>query len=497
MKVGLNKNNFLDGIALDNDLIRNLKSNKLLLSKEIANKADENIEDKINVENVSMYRQLSTIFYLPSVNKITSDNIQRCFATVAKTPNFLELDFNHVNEILSSSKINISSELQVFNAADNWLSCKISERKKFAKELFLKIRFPLLPDHVLKKLFQKRLGLRSSPSSSFHKNEDCLVLINKVLQNKEEYYRGSSSKYYTNRYCSSKMFNILFCGGIDKITAEFNKNVYQSKNLQNFNTFAKMTEKKIWDVVCLKGELYVFHYRLKKNRDEVHSFEKYSFVSKTWETLTNWYENFTAYCVCSFVDSIFVIGGFGGVLDDDDINGRLLDYSNSCIEYNVHDKKWKENSRMNEKRTNAAAAVFEGRVVVSGGINSNGHLNTVEVFDHVAGTWSKIPNMIHTRFHHKMIPVGNKLFVVGGKTNVCEVYDTFCKKFAALKLRPEHLNFNFYCLEAVSIGRKIMVFNNNSPQVAAYDVDEEKWSEESCEVTKNLKDYYCVKVPRI
>ena len=49
---------------------------------------------------------------------------------------------------------------------------------------------------------------------------------------------------------------------------------------------------------------------------------------------------------------------------------------------------------MNEAKIKAATAVFEGRVVVSGGYNDNeGLLNSVEAYDHIDYSWKYMPNM--------------------------------------------------------------------------------------------------------
>ena len=48
--------------------------------------------------------------------------IERCFPMIVDSDNFLELDFIFIKKILSSSELNINSELQVFNASDSWLS---------------------------------------------------------------------------------------------------------------------------------------------------------------------------------------------------------------------------------------------------------------------------------------------------------------------------------------------------------------------------------------
>ena len=51
--------------------------------------------------------------------------------------------------MLSSSDLNIDSELQVFNAFHSWLCHDITERRKYAKELLSKVCLPLLSTSAL------------------------------------------------------------------------------------------------------------------------------------------------------------------------------------------------------------------------------------------------------------------------------------------------------------------------------------------------------------
>ena len=48
----------------------------------------------------------------------------------------------------------------------------------------------------------------------------------------------------------------------------------------------------------------------------------------------------------------------------------------------------------------------------------------------------------------------------------------------------------------MSIGNKILIFQHDKASVIFYDVDTDKWSEESCEVTKDLQCFECVKMPQ-
>ena len=198
------------------NLTKVLLMNKILLNNKVEVMVVNQVKEKINVNNISnhqfvcLFYQLSSFYNLSGFKNKSLDYIYRWFTIIAKTENFQQLDFKSVNKILSSSELNISSELEVFNASDFWLSCESFDRSKFAKKLFFKTRFPLLSDHVTKSLLDKRKD--SSNITSFHKNKELIKLVNEVLKNKENFYRNKSIVYYTNRYCNSSMYDILLCG---------------------------------------------------------------------------------------------------------------------------------------------------------------------------------------------------------------------------------------------------------------------------------------------
>ena len=81
--------------------------------------------------------------------------IERCFAIVAESKDFSELDFASLVKILSSSGLNIDSELQVFDAFYSWLCHDITKRSKYAKQLLSKVRISLLSVQALNKILKK------------------------------------------------------------------------------------------------------------------------------------------------------------------------------------------------------------------------------------------------------------------------------------------------------------------------------------------------------
>ena len=99
--------------------------------------------------------KLTRLFKLSSSYKAMFNLIERSFTIIADTDSFMNLEFNILVKILRSSQLLITSELQVYNSASKWLSYKIEERSKFAKDLLLTVRFPLLSDSTLKYILER------------------------------------------------------------------------------------------------------------------------------------------------------------------------------------------------------------------------------------------------------------------------------------------------------------------------------------------------------
>ena len=147
---------------------------------------------------------------------------------------------------------------------------------------------------------------------------------------------------------------------------------------------------------------------------------------------------------------------------------------------------------MNEARKYAACVVFQGNIVISGGKNFNdiNNLNSVESYDVFANKWSSMPNMVKSQCFHSLVVVKNKLFVIGQGRESCEVFDNACKKFVVLKHQP-YIGYS----KCVSIGSRIIIFQEKKLSIICYDVGKNEWSKEPCEVTKYLEEFSCVKIP--
>ena len=118
--------------------ISSLKEIKVMLSQDADKEVYSSIEDKISLHNVTALYQLSQVFKFSKLRKSIILFIERCFPIISESPKFLDLDYKYVAKILSSSYLNIDSELEVFNAIVYWLGSS-KERKTYENIFFRRL----------------------------------------------------------------------------------------------------------------------------------------------------------------------------------------------------------------------------------------------------------------------------------------------------------------------------------------------------------------------
>ena len=111
---------FLDDLPReDNDIPQSLKTSKIFLDKKLKENLCLYIKNNIELKNILLHYTIAYIFNLSNLAKISMSYAERCFLMVVETNNFLELDFSLVKKILLSSKLHITSELEVFYAIND------------------------------------------------------------------------------------------------------------------------------------------------------------------------------------------------------------------------------------------------------------------------------------------------------------------------------------------------------------------------------------------
>ena len=295
-------------IVDDHDIVSVIQLNKMLLINDVEEHLYSDIKSKVDIEEVTAFYQLANIYSLTNLAKKTITYLERCFTMTVETKNFLELSFTVVAKLLSRSTLDITSELEIFKAGNRWVGFKGKERSKFAKDLLMKVRLPLLSEHALKYI------LSCFPSTS--EKHECVSLLEKFLHDKGKFFHNKSSVYYTHRYCTQTNFNLLICGGFNyhPNSRQTSKNVtlIDGRNFKSLTKFAPMTEERqAFKAVCVKGEVFVFGSQDPNDYtgDELFSIEKYSPTTNVWTKVADLRDERIEFSICAFMDKIFLVGG--------------------------------------------------------------------------------------------------------------------------------------------------------------------------------------------
>ena len=206
-----------------------------------------------------------------------------------------------------------------------------------------------------------------------------------------------SSLWYKTRFCTNNKFNFLYIGGCDNIENNLQHVNKLSDGLKTIKTNNMDQGRVHHKAVCVKGEVFVFG-GYDDSFSYINSVDRYSFSTNEWKkvacmpnTLSR--KRFT-FCVSAFMEKVFVIGG------------RTAGSTNSCLQFNTTNFKWKSTAEMNTFRQYAASTVYGGKVVASGGCDRQGQLlSSVESYDVFADVWTPMASMTKRKAQHCSVVV--------------------------------------------------------------------------------------------
>ena len=327
---------------MDNkSVIKSLKTNNVLLFKQLESKILMYLQNTTNIENAATFYQLARFINIPNFSQLIKNYVHRCFTMVAETENFLKLDFSFVAKILSSEQLNITTELEVFKAADNWLNYNVLERSKFAKELLFTVRLPLLSDHALNSVLCK--------DSSFRNSEECLVLVKDILEDKL-FHRNGMNFSCTTRYCDQSMFNILTFGSGYLLSPKLVRYDINNKELTTLKYFPQPNRaRKYVRAIFLNGEFYVVCFTKSYGHSGM-SVQKFFSKTNSWEVVADYSDKYIEnFGVCVFMGKVYLVGGMISYEDTDE-NATIIQLMNNCFEFNPVNREVREVKRMNGHR---------------------------------------------------------------------------------------------------------------------------------------------------
>ena len=109
-----------------------------------------------------------------------------------------------------------------------------------------------------------------------------------------------------------------------------------------------------------------------------------------------------------------------------------------------------------------------------------------------------MPSMIESTCGHSLIAIKNKLFAVGRRKRIIEMYDSKSNMFVAITKYPtfHHWPYSFLA-HAIGMGEKFFIFFKKSSDTSYYDADKDEWFEgiPCFEATNNIN--FFLKIPKL
>ena len=185
------------------------KVTKLLSSDIIKKTLEGSLSRKINPSSVFFFYE---VFYTLNEYYPPLEYIERsiCFlASKLKYKRCLNsISFGPYKKLISSSSLRITSEIEVFNIADNWILNDPGPRSEFSKDLIKIIRLPLLSSAAIHTLSKKENSaiLQCAQSKKHIENATGQAHINSRTGT---HFKQAHSQ---NRFCSHEKFDLLLIG---------------------------------------------------------------------------------------------------------------------------------------------------------------------------------------------------------------------------------------------------------------------------------------------
>ena len=241
---------------------------------------------------------------------------------------------------------------------------------------------------------------------------------------------------YQNRHCNQKDISTYACRKSTNNFYHFDK-LFEFKGLksESYKEISFLEPTKEFKLAVIDPEVFLVGGCDLSHRGYLRHIKIYSKKTKKWRISAEWQKSLFGFCVTSFRRKLFVISGY-----DFDPG-----YTNACLNYDLQEDKWSYVASMNVKRFAAACTVFEGKIVVSGGICDYKRLKSVEAYDHHENKWSCYSDMLKKRCDHLLVSMGNKMFVVSDNlSQTCEIFDSASRKFTSIKPLTFHKNSQFF-----------------------------------------------------
>ncbi|CAG7834922.1 unnamed protein product [Allacma fusca] len=366
---------------------------------------------EINTENCIKIFKMAKIYFCPELVNKARLYLLCNFKEIVETPEFCELGFEELEDILRDDLLNIRSEEMVFIAVRKWVEKNPEERASRVIELLQTIRFGLMSYRFFTTVVLQWQFVANNIAAQNALYEASIFLAQMDSRN------GTEVDLNDPLARPRVPHEIVFCiGGWSAGSPTSFVETYDSRADRWFITNSADVNPRAYHGLVSLGSL-IYMIGGFDGHDHFNTVRCYDTTTRLWtEKACMYYPR--CYVSCCLLDGfIYALGGY---------NGRLR--MASVEKYHPKENQWELVAPMNRQRSDASACSLNGKLYVAGGFNGQEVLNSVEIYNPAENQWTFIHAMRSARSGVSLVPYHGCLYAIGGfngftRLNTAEKYD--------------------------------------------------------------------------
>ena len=357
--------------------------------------------------------------------------IHENFVCVGEKDEFFSLEAKEVTRWISSSKIAVGAEVDVFKIIVQWVEHNKSERKAYFEELFGHVRLDFLSRDCLQDVVTNELVRDSAV---------CLRLTVDAIVKMATFTNEDDLPQSPRKGMETRV--ILACGG--KFTFCFIPEKNQWKRLPDGSTernqktqmltfrdqlytFKDFSKAEKYDpvfdgwsksdlrdvsadsaiVTVVKGDIYAIEVNKPVGKSTI---KRYNVERCTWQTVVESPQGCrNGSCVIVGDSYLYLLGGS---------TPGNASYVSKAERFNIAETHWEEIADMQQGRGGAFGVASEGKIFVAGGLNEKNKVSKkCEMYNVSTNEWHFIGSLNTWRVYGSMVCLSGTFYVLGGTKN--------------------------------------------------------------------------------
>ncbi|XP_034037888.1 kelch-like protein 3 isoform X2 [Thalassophryne amazonica] len=373
------------------------------------------------------------------------------FDEVAHGEEFLGLSLQEVCSLISSDKLTVSAEEQVFEAMMTWIKHDKLARLEYMPKLIEHVRLPLLSREYLVQIVEKDVLIKNNntckdflieamkyhllPADQRHLIQTdrtrprtpigipkVMIVVGgqapKAITSVECYDFQEDRWYHVtdlpSRRCRAGVVSVagrvFAVGGFNSIVRERTVDVYDGTTDQ-WSGVSSMQERRSTLGAAVLGELLYAVGGFNGNMG-LSSVEAYNHKTNEWTYVASMNTRRSSVGVGVVNGKLYAVGGY---------NGASRQCLSTVEEYDPVTDRWCYVADMSTRRSGAGVGVLGGQLYAAGGHDGPLVRKSVEVYEPHSNTWRLLSDMNMCRRNAGVCSVNGLLYVIGGDDGSCNL----------------------------------------------------------------------------